>query len=355
VAGLVAGLGGAVLFAWSMQHAGSTAVVDGFRRVGSGFIIVILLGGVRALVRTAGWRMCLDSEDQRAFRSMLAAYLAGDAIGNVTPFGFLASEPSKIVMVRRRIALPASVASLTVENLFYSATVLVMLVTGTAGLLLSFELPPSLRIASLVVLLVAPLVAVAAGWVVMTDRRVVRASLEWLVRRPAAARYLSEWLPHIRQTGDRIVGFVARHPGKVIPLIVLEATYHVAAIAEVWFVLSLIAGVQTPVLTAFVLEAVNRTITIAFQFVPMWVGVDEASTAAVTSAVNLGSAAGISLALVRKTRIVVWTAIGFLLVVEFLWVGMRDERHCDRRERARRRHGEDGEPDPVPDVPCVMS
>jgi hypothetical protein len=299
-----------------MQHAGTTAVVDGFRRVGSGLIVVILLGGVRALVRTAAWRMCLDPEDQLPFRSMLAAYLAGDAIGNVTPFGFLASEPSKIVMVRRRIALPASVASLTVENLFYSATVLVMLVTGTAALLLSFALPLSLRIACLVVLGVTPLVAIAAVWAVTTHRRVGRALLEWLVRQPVAARYVSERLPHIRQTGDRIVGFVARHPGKAMPVILLEATYHVAAIAEIWVALSLITGVRTPVLTAFVLEAVNRTITIAFQFVPMWVGVDEASTAAVTSAVNLGSAAGISLALIRKTRIVVWTAIGLLHVVQ---------------------------------------
>ena len=47
----------------------------------------------------------------------------------------------------------------------------------------------------------------------------------------------------------------------------------------------------------------------------MWLGVDEAGTAAVTSAVNLGSAAGISLALIRKTRIVIWTAIGFMLVL----------------------------------------
>jgi hypothetical protein len=62
-------------------------------------------------------------------------------------------------------------------------------------------------------------------------------------------------------------------------------------------------------------QSVNRTITIAFQFVPMWLGVDEAGTAAVTNAVHLGSAAGISLALVRKTRIVIWTAIGFLLVL----------------------------------------
>ena len=116
------------------------------------------------------------------------------------------------------------------------------------------------------------------------------ASIEWLARQRIAESFLSERLPHIRQAGDRVVGFVAGHPGKVIPLILLESLYHVAAVAEIWFVLSLITGAQTRVLTAFVLETVNRMIAIAFQFVPMWLGVDEAGTAAVTSAVNLGSA-----------------------------------------------------------------
>ena len=314
-ASLLAGLLGAILLAWSTQHAGTAAVVDGFTRVGWGIVVVILLGGVRALVRTTAWRLCLESDERLPFRSMLAAYLAGDAIGNVTPFGLLASEPSKVVMVRQQIALPASVASLTVENLAYSATVLVMLASGTAALLLSFALPRSLRIASVIVLVVAPLAAAAATWIVVIDRRVVSVTIEWLARQPILAKYFYQRLPRIRQTGDRIVGFVARHPGKVVPLIVLESMYHLAAVAEIWFVLSLITGGPTRLLTAFVLEAVNRTITIAFQFVPMWLGVDEAGTAAVTSAVNLGSAAGISLALVRKTRIVIWTMIGFLLMV----------------------------------------
>ena len=304
-----------MLFGWSMQNAGATAVVDGFTRVGAGLVVIILLGGVRALVRTAAWRLCLDPEDRLTFGSMFAAYVAGDAIGNVTPFGVLASEPSKIVMVRGRIALPSSVSSLAVENLFYSATVLVMLVTGTAALLLSFALPQPVRIACQIVLIVAPLVAIAGAWLVATRQRAVTAAIEWLGRQRVAAHYLSQLLPHIRQTGDRVVGFVASHRDKVIPLILLEATYHVAAVAEIWYAMNLITGVHTPLLTAFVLEAVNRTITIAFQFVPMWLGVDEAGTAAVTSAVNLGSAAGISLALIRKTRIVIWTAIGFILLL----------------------------------------
>src|SRR5206468_10207023 len=119
--------------AWSMQHAGTTTVLDGIRRVGGGIIVVIALGGLSSLARTAAWRVCLDSGGHVTFRSMFAAYLAGDAIGNVTPFGLLASEPSKIVMVRKAIVLPAAVAALTVENLFYGATVILMLVAGTAA------------------------------------------------------------------------------------------------------------------------------------------------------------------------------------------------------------------------------
>jgi Lysylphosphatidylglycerol synthase TM region len=316
---LLAGVTGAILFAWSMQHAGTTAVVDGFRRVGGGIIVVILLGGVRALVRTAAWRLCLDPGDRLPLGSMFAAYLAGDAIGNVTPFGFLISEPSKIVMVRERIAVHASVAALTLENLFYSATVVVMLVAGTAALLLSFPLPRPLQIVGVLVLLVTPLVAVAAAWIVATGRRVVSGAIEWLARHRMAPRYMVQRLPDIHQTGDRIFGFVSRRPRAVVPLLLLETSYHVAAVAEIWFALGLITGVRPPLLTAFVLEAVNRTITTVFQFVPMWLGVDEAGTAAVTSAVNLGSAAGVSLALVRKTRVVTWTVIGFLLLLHRGW------------------------------------
>jgi len=314
-ASLVAALGGVVLFAWSMRQAGTTAVVDGFNRVGAGILVVIALGGVRALARAAAWRLCLDRDDRLPFGSMFSAAIAGDAIGNVTPFGFLISEPSKIVMVRGRIPVQASVASLTLENLFYTATVAVMLVGGTGALLFSFSLPRPLRIAGLVILFVTPLLALAAAWIVATRRRIVSGSIEWLARRRLAADALVQRLPDIRQTGDRIFGFVARRPGAAVPLLLLEASYHVAAVAEIWFALTLITGARPPLLTAFVLEAVNRAITTVFQFVPMWLGVDEAGTAAVTSAVSLGSAAGVSLALVRKARVVTWTVIGLLLVL----------------------------------------
>src|SRR4029077_7983339 len=109
---------------------------------------------------------------------------------------------------------------------------------------------------------------------------------------------------------DQVFGFTARHPGRLPPLLTLEAADHTAAVLAVWLTLALVNGGSIGFVTAFVLEFVNRTITIAFQFVPMWLGVDEAGTGLVTTALHLGAAAGIGLALVRKARVVVWTGLG---------------------------------------------
>jgi hypothetical protein len=153
-------------------------------------------------------------------------------------------------------------------------------------------------------------------WIVATRRRVVSATIEWLGRRRLAPRSLVERVPDIRQTGDRIFDFLDRRPRAVVPILLLEASYQAAAVAEIAFALGLMTGARPPLLTAFVLEAANRTITTVFQFVPMWLGVDEAGTAAVTSAISLGPAAGVTLALVRKARNLVWTGVGLLIVLQ---------------------------------------
>src|SRR5690242_7989392 len=129
-------IGGALLFAWSIRAAGPGAVVDGVRRLGIGFIVVVLLGGVRQCLRTVAWRLCLESPDRLSLRLAFLAFVAGDSLGNVTPFGLLISEPLKIVLTRQYVSPRSSAVALTVENLLYSATVVVLLLSGTAALLL---------------------------------------------------------------------------------------------------------------------------------------------------------------------------------------------------------------------------
>lgn len=315
--GPLAALGGIALLVWSVRQGGATAVIDGVQRVGAtGITIVCLLGGLRGLIRAAAWRLCLDREHRATLGSVFTAYLSGDAIGNVTPFGLFISEPSKIALLRPRIDVEASIAALAVENLFYSATVVLVLIAGTAALLMSFEVSQPVKVASLGTAALGVALAFVAAWIVSTRRRVVSGAVEWMIRRGIGTPYWSKHLPSIRRTGDLIFGFVSRRRRAVLPLLALEFCYHSAAVLETWYAIDLITGARPGLLTAFVLEYVNRSVTVAFQFVPMWLGVDEAGTSLATSALGLGSAAGVSLALVRKARIVIWTAIGLGLLVK---------------------------------------
>jgi len=314
-AAAAAALVGAALFVWAIRQAGAGAVLDGMRRVGAGIVVVWALGGVRGLIRAAAWRMCLDRDHRIGAASMFATYLAGDALGNVTPFGVLVSEPLKVVMVRRRIDVAAAAAALTIENIFYSATVVAMLVAGTAVLLARFEVAPAIRIASLATLAIALAAAAAAAGVAIAGRRVADRAIAWMGRRRIGASFWRTHLPRIRETIDRIFDVVDRRRPAVLPVLALETAYHVAAVAEIWYALTLITGARPPLVTAFVLEYVNRVITIGFQFVPLWLGVDEAGTSLATDALALGPAAGVALALVRKTRVALWTAIGVALLL----------------------------------------
>jgi hypothetical protein len=88
-----------------------------------------------------------------------------------------------------------------------------------------------------------------------------------------------------------------------------EALFHVGAVAEVFLVLHIVSGGAT-LLEAFILETAGRLIVVVFKFVPYRLGVDEAGTALVASALTLDPAAGVTLALVRRLRILFWNGVG---------------------------------------------
>ena len=57
-------------------------------------------------------------------------------------------------------------------------------------------------------------------------------------------------------------------------------------------------------------------ITVAFKFIPLRMGVDEAGTGKVSKALLFTEATGVTLAIVRKGRDVFWAAVGMVLLVQ---------------------------------------
>jgi hypothetical protein len=98
-------------------------------------------------------------------------------------------------------------------------------------------------------------------------------------------------------------------------LVGCEAGFHLLSFAEAYLTIWLMTGRSAP-LAAFVLDTFNRIVNVVFRAMPLRIGVDEASTALVAPAVGLSPAVGVTIALVRKGRMLVWACAGVALAIQ---------------------------------------
>jgi hypothetical protein len=306
---VVAALLGAVLFAYTVRQTGPATIVDGLRRVGWGFVVVVALSGVRFLFRAWAWSLCTEGPARLGIRDTFPAMLTGDALGNLTPLGLFVSEPTKAVFVQHRVSLMTAVSGIAIENLLYTLTVSLMIAGGTVALLLSFTVSAALEYVALAA--VAGMVAVLAvtAWVLARQVKIVTPLVDWLHRRQLAPAALTQRLEKLQTLEGAVYGFHRRHPHRLLPVLGLESAYHAAGVVEVYVTLSLLTPPPTW-LIAFILETVNRLINVVFKFVPMRLGVDEFGTKQFADVLGYSGDAAVTLALVRKIRMLFWTAVG---------------------------------------------
>ena len=306
--GLLTAVAGTALFIWLVLRVGPREIWTGFQKIGWGLAWIFLLGGLRFAVRAAAWTRCIEPPHRLPFTTAFSAGVCGDALGNVTPFGPLVSEPTKIAYVRGQLDTAAALAGLAIENVVYTLSVGAMIAAGAIALLLSVELPAQVRGFSEVAVGGIALMFVAVAWIGWRRPAIVTT---WLPARWVAGSRMAK----LRTIEQDVLTFFSRRRGAVLPLAALELSFHALGVAEKHLTLWLILGTAPPLLTSFIVETVDRLITVSFKFVPFQVGVGEAGTGLITKLLGLGSAAGVTVSIVRKARMGIWSLIGAALLV----------------------------------------
>jgi energy-coupling factor transporter transmembrane protein EcfT len=328
---------GILLFAFFVWKAGTKEIADGIKRLGAGFLLVLAVSALRYIVRTLGWTLCFEGPERLRFREAFRAYVVGDAMGNLTPLGIVASEPTKAALVKDRVPLIVAVSALAVQNLFYSLSVALFILSGLAVLLLSFPLTSGIRLMSLISLGVV-IVITLLGFIIFHLRwKFLTAGFERLRKTRLGQRFLKEkQRESTRAVEDTVYNFYSRHRARCSFIMFLEACFHLAGVLEVYVTLYFISPVPPTFLSAYVLESVNRIINVVFKFVPLRAGIDEGISSWVMGRMNIGALTGIArsiippitingflrtienagtmLAIIRKARVICWTALGVALL-----------------------------------------
>lgn len=317
IAGILLTLCGIGLFVYFVYSVGLDEILSGIGHIGFlGFGIILFLFFLRICARAAAWKLCVYEPYSLRFRDTVVAVIIGEATSSLVPLGILISGTTKAVAVRKRIPLVVGLSSVATENLFYSLVTSVFLLAGSVAFLYSFNLEYMWRVAVDVVIAGIVLLVVFIVIMVLRQWHFLSETLEWLYEKGIAKRFLENGRLDARLFENLIYGYYRRYPRRFLPVCFFEGVFHLLGIIEGWYILTKISEAVPTLMTSFLLESVSRLITIVFKLIPFVIGVDEAGAQYITDTLAIGAGIGVTLAIIRKGRILFWTAVGILFIVK---------------------------------------
>lgn len=307
---------GMALFVYLVYAIGFWEIVHGIELFGwVGFAIILAMYLLRIVVRAAAWTLSVHPPYYLSLRDTIPAVIIGEAMSATIPLGLLVSGTSKALVVRDRVTLTVGLSSVATENLFYSLITALFLISGGIVMAFQFDLGP--EIASAIYLIVGTLAVLVVLGIIMVIRQwhMASASCGWLYERGFFKRLLDKGRYDVRRFEDLIYGFYREYPGRFIPISILEIFYHAFGVTEVWYILTRIST-HPGILAPFLLESISRLIAAVFKLVPFLIGIDEAGARFVGESLALAAGVGVTLAIIRKARILFWSVIGIILLIK---------------------------------------
>jgi hypothetical protein len=308
----IAVAGGLALLAWQVNHTGLENITQGLMLVGwwgAGGILVLSL--LRFAARSTAWSALIPAETPPG--RALAAIIAGEAVGTLTPLSMFVSEPAKAAYLAAGSALGSvgvtgALAALAAETFIFAVTVALYIVAGTAVLLYVFPIDTTLRLAGVGALAAMTGVLTVAAFMAWRKPSVVSAVLARVPIRSIAN--LSARVHAFEQTAYGSTGHSTARLGVVVAA---AATFHILSFLEMWLTLWLITG-ESHMAAAFILDTVGRLTNAVFKMIPLQVGVLQVGSELVASAMGLQPGVGVTVSLVRTMRVLAWSIVGLGLM-----------------------------------------
>lgn len=286
---------GTSLFAWVVVHAGPSAIAHQLKALRVALPIVVALSLARLLLQTFAWSAALKSEGlEVGMARLMGIRLASQAMGYLTVFGPVISEPMKIKLLRSPVEATATATFL--DNGVYWFTSALVGIAGcvSISLLKSQRGTSALAFSAIFVLVI----------VFMASRKSVLASVAGVLGKRSPS-----WLNRGAKIESAIRQVRAEKPKLVGRMFWLDLACQLLLVSEVAVVLW---SLRLPLhlITVLSIEGLTRGVKMMTGFVPARLGADEGGAMSAFAASGISPALGLTLALTRRTRDLSWALVG---------------------------------------------
>lgn len=307
-------LAGISLFAFLIWRVGPGELLEGIRNIGWGFVPVFLLGGAAHLIKTRAWQFTLREEHRvLPFRRMFAIRLAGEGVSQVTFAGQVVGETTRALLMRPSVPMVAGISSVVLDRTMFTLTAMLFSVAGVLFSVVAFPLPGDIQ--RYAVWALVPISGVMALAVLAVRFRwaFISGPMKLAARFGILKRWMTSRVDSARGIEDLIYAFYSSAKKSFWASFCLNFAGHMVAMLEVFLILTLM-GLEIPVASAFIIEALTKLINLGGALIPGNLGASEGGNMLILRGLGYAASDGFALAVARRIRGLAWTAVGLSLL-----------------------------------------
>jgi glycosyltransferase 2 family protein len=315
---------GLLTVAFLIWHIGLGNIYQTAVRLGPCALIVILLPStLMYLLEAYGWKITLrPSGRSTAFWRLLAIRTAGEVVNMTTPTAYVGGEPLKAYLLKRyHVPMVEGLASVVIAKTTMTiAEVLFILVGIALGFWILGTDGSSGQMVAAGLLSVGLLLFGTAGFVFVQRRGIFTWILETLRRLGIRIRFLEAREDQLQSLDRTILNFYSHHQGAFYAS---TAVYFIGWMTEALEVYAIVyfLGEPVSVLSAISIGALSVFIKGGTFFIPGSLGAQDGGNLLLLTAFGYSEVTGITFALLRRFRELVWIGIGLVCLA---MLGRRD-------------------------------
>lgn len=307
---------GLVVLCLLVWNVGPGNIYEAASKLGLGTLFLILIPSVLMYVIEAyGWKVVLGQAAQGvSFWSLLTIRTAGEVVNMTTPTAFIGGEPLKVYLLNKNYQVPISEggASVVIAKTTMTIAEVVYILGGVAvGFWLLGSGASAGQTIAAALLSVGLLVCSIVGFVFIQQRGLFASILSLFKKLQIRIRALEAQEEHLRSIDHTILNFYSEHRR---PFYASIGIYFVGWLAESLEVFGIIyaLGGSISFLAAISIGAFAVFIKGGAFFIPGSLGAQEAGNVLLLQAFGYSDVTGITFALLRRFREVVWIGIGLV-------------------------------------------
>ncbi len=306
-------LGVGILYYVINDFGGLEKITVALKKVGWGYLLVVLSSFAGILFFTEAWRQFLPKGDHPIrFLSLLKVRLCGEGINFMTPAGFIAGDPIKMVLLQKYLGPNSQMRSVVADRVMHTLAAHVINLVGLILLITGHVPIPLIYSWSLIIFYVITTVLIANFTVDMLTGQGL-GMLDTILLKFKFAKHFPKANQKLEDLKDELVYYKDRPKWPFYKSFLLHFIGRAFGIVEIAIILWCLEG-RWEWQFSYMLAALVSFVTVACGFIPGAVGPLESLSANFAIANGFEPQIGIAIQLIRRLRSFLWIGVGVYLL-----------------------------------------